>query len=109
MTVRSKRLLALLYTHVKSTLPRDVWMVLNVCNVKMIDIKKIKELQLRPIFKKVLFVKLIGLYKGRRMPGNYLKNKCLLIKFSPKKIISYKILTSKNIFPYKNIFYKIIF
>ena len=42
LTVRSKRLLALLCTHVKSTLPRDVWMVLNVCTVKMIEINKIK-------------------------------------------------------------------
>ena len=38
LTVRSKRLLALLCTHVKSTLPRDLWMVLNVCTVKMIEI-----------------------------------------------------------------------
>ena len=42
LNVRSKRLLALLCTHVKSSLPRDVWMVLNVCTVKMIDINKIK-------------------------------------------------------------------
>ena len=31
---------------------RDVWMVLNVCTVKMIEIKKIKELQLGTTFKK---------------------------------------------------------
>ena len=37
-----KRLLALLCTHVKSTLPHNVWVVLNVCPVKMIDINKIK-------------------------------------------------------------------
>ena len=42
LTVRSKRLLALLGTHVKSTLPCDLWMVLNVCTVRMIDIIKIK-------------------------------------------------------------------
>ena len=29
-------------THVKSTLPHDVWVVLNVCIVKIIDINKIK-------------------------------------------------------------------
>ena len=52
LTVRSKRLLALLCTHVKSTLPCDVWMVLNVCTVKMIEINKIKELRLGPTFKK---------------------------------------------------------
>ena len=40
MTVKSKRLLALLCTHVKSTLPRDMWMLLNVCTVKMIDLKR---------------------------------------------------------------------
>ena len=33
-------------------MPHDVWMVLNVCTVKMIDINKIKELQLGPTFKK---------------------------------------------------------
>ena len=43
LTVRSLRLLALLCTHVKSTLPCDVWKVLNVCTVKMIDINKIKK------------------------------------------------------------------
>ena len=42
----SKRLLALLCTHVKSTLPCDVWMVLNT--VIMIDTNKIKELRLGP-------------------------------------------------------------
>ena len=52
MTVRSKRLLTLLCTHVKSTLPRDVWMLLNVCTVKMIEINKIKELLLGPYLKK---------------------------------------------------------
>ena len=52
LTVRGKRLHALLCTHDKSTLPRDVWMVLNVCTVKIIDIKKTKELRLGPIFKK---------------------------------------------------------
>ena len=41
---------ALLCTHVKSTLPRDVWMVLNVCTVKMIDTNKIKELRLESTF-----------------------------------------------------------
>ena len=43
LTVRSKRLLALLCTHVKSTPPCDMWMVLNVCAVKMIEINKIKK------------------------------------------------------------------
>ena len=42
LTERSKRLLALLCAHVKSTLPCDLWMVLNVCTVRMIDINKIK-------------------------------------------------------------------
>ena len=46
LTVISKRLLALLCTHAKSTLPLDVWMVLHVCTVKMIDFNKIKELVL---------------------------------------------------------------
>ena len=40
---------------------RDVWMVLNVCTVKMIEIKKIKELQLGTTFKKVPFK---GLNRG---------------------------------------------
>ena len=54
LTVRGKRLHALLCTHDKSTLPRDVWMVLNVCSVKMIDINKKKELRLGPSLKKIL-------------------------------------------------------
>ena len=54
VTVRSKRLLALLCTHVKSTLPRDVWMVLNVCTVKLIDINKIKKLRLGSSLEKKL-------------------------------------------------------
>ena len=37
----------------KSTLPRDVWMVLNECMFcKMVDINKIKELRLGPTYKK---------------------------------------------------------
>ena len=52
LTVRSKRLLALPCTHVKSTPPRDVWMILNVCTVKMIEINEIKVLRLGPTLKK---------------------------------------------------------
>ena len=48
LTIRSKRLLTLL-----CTLPRDVWMVLNVCTVKMIEINKIKELRLGTTCKKM--------------------------------------------------------
>ena len=48
----------LLCTHVKSTLARDVWMVLNVCTVKMIDISKIKELRLGPTLKKKYYQRL---------------------------------------------------
>ena len=33
-------------------MPRDVWMVLDVCTVKMIEINKIKDLRLGPTFKK---------------------------------------------------------
>ena len=33
-------------------MPHDVWMVLDVCNVKIIEINKIKDLRLGPTFKK---------------------------------------------------------
>ena len=39
-------------THVKSTLPHDVWVVLNVCTVKIIVINKIKRASIGANIKK---------------------------------------------------------
>ena len=40
------------YVGLTVRMPRDVWMVVNLFIVKMIDINKIKELRLGPTFKR---------------------------------------------------------